>query len=111
MALPAAMVLSVVVAHGRVPLDSSWNSALPLLTLECLLSEVHEVLKDMILLALCANKVSAPSTFSSGIETGDLSDSIGAVKERRMGGGGTALSGVEGADASVMLCLSVRWVS
>ncbi len=54
MAIPAAMVLPVVVVHGKVPLDSSRNSALPLLTLECLLSEVLEVLKDMILLVLCS---------------------------------------------------------
>lgn len=32
----------------------------------------------------------------------DLEDLIGAVKERRIPDGGTALSGVEGVDASAM---------
>lgn len=111
MYVPAAMVLSVVVAHGKVPLDSSWNSALPLLTLECLRTELLEVLKDMILLVLCAYRVSAPSRLPSGIGTGELSDFIGAVKERRMEGGAITLSGVEGADASAMLYQSMRWIS
>ena len=40
--IPAAMVLSVADAQGKVPIDSSWNSALPLLTLECRLPAVLE---------------------------------------------------------------------
>lgn len=88
-------------AHGKVPPDSSWNSALPLLTLECLLSELLEVLKDMILQSLWAYNVSAPSTLLAEAGTDDLSDLMGAVKERRMEGG--ALSGVEGAEASAIM--------
>lgn len=101
--IPAAIVLSVVVAQGKVPPDSSWNSALPLLTLECLLSELVEVLKDMILQTLWAYNVSAPSILPPEADTDDLSDLMGAVKERRMEGGIAALSGVEGAEASAIM--------
>lgn len=38
----------------------------------------------------------------------DLVEMIGAVKDRRIENGGAALSGVEGADASAMLKVSVR---
>ena len=102
------MVLSVADAQGKVPIDSSWNSALPLLTLECRLPVVLEWLKDMILPVLCAYKVSAPSTETSGIGTADLDDLIGAVKERRIEGGETAFSGVEGAEASAIVAASVE---
>ena len=46
----------------------------------------------------CAYNVSALSTVSYECGT-DLKDRIGAVKERRIAGGGTPLSGVDGADA------------
>lgn len=55
-------------------------------------------LNETIFPAPWAYNVSAPSTVSS--ETGtDLEERIGAVKERRIKGGGVALSGVDGADA------------
>jgi len=65
----------------------------------------------MILPALCAYRVSAPSTAPSWIGLADLDDLIGAVNERRIEGGKAVLSGVEGADASaieraLMECMS-----
>ena len=64
----------------------------------------------MILPVLCAYKVSAPSTETSGIGTADLDDLIGAVKERRIEGGETAFSGVEGAEASAIVAGSVEQI-
>ena len=95
------MVLSVVENHGNVPTGSSWSSARPLLILECPRVRLVALLKETIFPAPCAYKVSAPSAVSSGSGI-DLEDRIGAVKERRIKGGGIALSGVDGADASVI---------
>lgn len=87
--------------HGNVPTGSSWSSARPLLILECLRAKLVGLLNETILPAPCAYNVSAPSTVSSGSGI-DLEDRIGAVKERRINGGGVALSGVDGADASAI---------
>lgn len=66
------------------------------------------MLKDMILMVLCAYRVSGPVVFPSGTEIGDLSDLIGAVKERRIVGGDTTFSGVDGADTSAISYLAIN---
>lgn len=89
-----ASVLSVVENHGNVPTGSSCSSARPLLMLECLRGRLVRLLNETIFPAPCAYNVSAPSTVSCGSGI----DLVGAVKERRINGGGAALSGVDGAD-------------
>ena len=88
----------MVESHGNVPTGSSWSSVRPLLILECLRTKLVGLLNDTILPAPCAYNVSAPSAVSSGSGI-VLGDRMGAVKERRIKGGGVALSGVDGADA------------
>lgn len=87
--------------HGNVPTGSSCSSARPLLILECLRAKLVRLLNETIFPVPWAYNVSAPSTVSSwsGI---DLEERIGAVKERRIKGGGVTLSGVDGADASAI---------
>ena len=72
------------------------------------MTKLLDVLKDTILQALCANEFSVSSAASAEIGNLDLEDLIGAVKERRIGGCGSALSGVEGADASAIAWISMR---
>ena len=91
----------MVETHGNVPTGSSWSSARPLLILECLRAELVGLLNETIFPAACAYSVSAPLTASSDRGT-CLEERIGAVKERRIEGGGMALSGVDGADASAI---------
>ena len=106
--LPVAIVLSVVVRHGNVPIGSSWDWDRPSLTLECFATKLLDVLKDTSLQALCENRFSVSSAASVEIGNLALEDLIGAVKERRIAGCGSALSGVEGADASAMAWISMR---
>lgn len=104
--VPAAMVLSVVEAQGKVPVGSSRKAKLPSLTLECLREESLGVPKETILQALCAKRVSAvAASVCSGRKA--LADLMGAVKERRTMGGILILvlarcSGVEGGEASAI---------
>ena len=60
-----------------------------------------EVVNDTILPALWTNRVSADSTVISGL--GACALLTGAVKERRIEGDRTTLSGVEGAVASAII--------
>ena len=105
LSLPVAMVLSVVVRQGNVPTGSSWDCDRPSLTLECFVTKLLDVLKDTILQALCANRFSVSSAASGEIGNLALVGLMGAVKERRIAGCGSALSGVEGADAS-----AIAWI-
>ena len=70
------------------------------------MTKLLDVLKDTILQALCANRFSVSSTASAEIGNLDPEGLMGAVKERRIAGCGSGLSGVEGADAS-----AIAWVS
>ncbi len=106
--LPVAIVLSVVVRHGNVPTGSSLDPDRPSLTLECFVTKLLDVLKDTILQSLCANRFSVSSAASAEIGNPDLEDPMGAVKERRIAGCGSALSGVEGAVASAIAWRSMR---
>lgn len=72
------------------------------------MTKLLDVLNDTILQALCANRFSVSSTASAEIGNLALEDLMGAVKERRIAGCGSALSGVEGADASAITWLSMR---
>ena len=74
------------------------------------MTKLLDVLKATILQALCANRFSVSSTASAEMGNFALEELIGAVKERRIAGGGNVLSGVEGADASAIV-LDINEVS
>ena len=80
------MVLSVKEAQGRDPASASPNSDLPSLTLECRRPKLLELVKETILAALWAYKLSAP--FVSASRRGDegVAALMGAVKARRTRG-------------------------
>ncbi len=81
-----------------------------MLTRECLRIKLLGLLKDTILQALWAYKVSVPASAFSGRGVNFRVELMGAVKERRIPGGGAALAGVLGADASAMVEILVRRV-
>lgn len=79
-----------------------------MLTLECLRTKLLGLLNDTILQALWAYKFSVPASVSSGRGVIVRVDLMGAVKERRIPGGGAALSGVLGTDARAIADILVR---
>ena len=89
--IPAATVRSVTEAQGKVPDPSPEKEG------------VEEV-KETIFAAGCANKVSAPSSWSPLGLRAPVEGLIGAVNARRTAGW-TGLSGVVGADACAMMSL------
>ena len=87
------MVLSVVVAHGSVPIGSGLSCP----SLPALLGRFRPLLKETILQRLWAKRVSAPCTAASEGALATVESLGGTVKARRIIGEAGAFSGVEGA--------------